>query len=152
MQRAFEPATGEIESLIKQALEDRLAANDLPDGNLLSGSRRIAVRDEMPEASLTFSAAALPRRDGYAFYLISTATAQTDADQNGQEMPFITIDRPSIGQDTAMIWLGVDVAAPRNPNLVRLCCCSGEAQFRRVEHRWRFVKWDVVMCSLSPVP
>jgi hypothetical protein len=140
-------ATPDIELLVKQAVEDRLGAKDLPDGHLLGKATRIAIREEMPEAGLKLGRGAVPQRDGYAFSLISGAAAQAEADRVGRPVFFITVDRPSITDDTATISLGVDVASPREPTSIKMCCCTGQGQFRRTGDRWTFVKWAQMICS-----
>jgi hypothetical protein len=140
-------ATPEMEVLVKQAVEDRFGARDLPDGNLLGKATRIEIREEMPDAGLTLSRTALPQRVGYTFFLISEAAAQTEADRVGRAVYFITVDRPSIVEDTATISLGVDVVSPREPKSIKMCCCAGQAQFRRAGDRWSFVKWARMICS-----
>jgi hypothetical protein len=137
----------EIDLLVRQALEDRLAANNLPDGNLLGNSKRIAIRQEMPAAKLKMGRSALPQREGHEFYFISEAAAQSEADFTKQPVHFITVDGPSIAGDTALISLGVDVIFPRTPKVGKLCCCTGRGQFRRAEGRWTFVKWVDMVCS-----
>ena len=140
-------AAPDIELLVKQSVEDRFGAKDLPDGNLLGKGTRIAIREEMPEAGLKLGRGALPQRDGYAFSLISGAAAQAEADRIGRPFYFITVDRPSITEDTATISLGVDVVSPREPKSITMCCCTGQAQFRRAGDRWAFVKWAQMICS-----
>jgi hypothetical protein len=140
-------ATPDIELLVKQSVEDRFGASDLPDGNLLGKATRIAILDEMPEAGLKLGRGALPQRDGYAFFLISGAAAQAEADRVGRPIYFIAVDRPSISDDTATISLGVDVVSPREPKSIKMCCCDGVAQFRRAAGRWTFVKWTQMICS-----
>ena len=140
-------ATADVELLVKQSVEDRLGAKDLPDGNLLGKGTRIAIREEMPEAGLKLTRGALPQRDGYAFSLISNAFAQAEADRIGRPFYFITVDRPSITDDTATISLGVDVVSPREPKSITMCCCTGQAQFQRSGGRWTFVKWGQMICS-----
>ena len=140
-------ATPDVEVLVKQAVEDRFAAKDLPDGNLLGNATRIAIREEMPDAGLKLSRGALPQRDGYEFFLISEVAAQAEADRVGRAVYFITVDRPSIIEDTATISLGVDVVSPREPKTIKMCCCTGQGQFRRAGGRWTFVKWAQMICS-----
>ena len=43
--------------------------------------------------------------------------------------------------------LGVDVIFPSDPRTVKTCCCTGQAQFQRVENRWTFQKWAGMVCS-----
>ncbi len=140
-------ASAEIDALVKQAVEDRFTARDLPDGNLLGKATRIAIREEMPEAGLKLSRAALPQRDGFSFVLISGAAAQAEADRSGRPVYFIAVDQPSITGDTATISLGVDVVSPREPKTISMCCCTGHGQFRRTGGRWAFVKWAQMICS-----
>jgi hypothetical protein len=140
-------ATPDIEALVKQAVEDRFGARELPDGNLLGKATRIALLEEMPDAGLKLSRGALPQRAGYEFVLISVVAAQAEADRVGRPVYFITVDRPSIIEDTATISLGVDVVSPREPKSIKMCCCTGQAQFRRAGGRWTFVKWAQMICS-----
>ncbi len=147
VQSPGQSATGDIQLLAKHAVEDRLAAKNLPDGHLLGVSTRIAIRAEMPRAMATLGRDALPQRAGIEFYLISQAAAQTEADRIREAVPFIVVDQPSIAGDTATIALGVDVVFPTEPRVDKLCCCTGQAQFERKEGRWRFVKWTEVICA-----
>jgi hypothetical protein len=140
-------AAPDIELLVKQSVEDRFGARDLPDGNLLGRTTRIAIRAEMPEEGLKLGRGALPQRNGYAFSLISGAAAQAEADRAGRPVYFITVDRPSITDDTATISLGVDVVSPREPKSIKMCCCNGIGQFQRAGGRWTFVKWVQMICS-----
>ena len=102
---------------------------------------------ELPATGLRLSQSALPSRDGYDFHLISVRDAQSEAERTRMTIYFITVDRPAITGDTATIWLGVDFVLPPDPNLVKSCCCVGEAHFRRVEHRWKFFKWGRGACA-----
>jgi hypothetical protein len=146
--QALERTAGaEIDLLVKQAVEDRFGAKDLPDGNLLGKATRIAIREEMPDARLRLSRGALPQRAGYEFVLLSEVAAQAEADRAGREVYFITVDRPSITQDTATISIGVDVVSPREPKSIKMCCCNGVGQFQRAGGRWTFVKWAQMICS-----
>lgn len=140
-------ATAEVQRLVKQALEDRLAANNLPDGNLLWHLARIPVREEMPRTGTRLGDGALPQRAGRTFYLLPQAAAQREAEETSQSVFFVTADQPSITEDTATLWIGVDVVTPREPKRVVLCCCRGLGQFRRVENHWEFEKWIQMICS-----
>jgi hypothetical protein len=140
-------APEEVERLVRQALEDRIAAQDIPDGNLLRNATRVAIREEMPHSALKLGRGALPQLPGFEFYLISEATAQGEADKTGQPVHFITVDLPSIVGDTATISIGLDLVPPREPEVIKLCCCTGSAEFRRLDGRWKFVKWTSTICS-----
>ena len=137
----------EIQAFVRQALEDRLEAGNLPDGNLLRNSTRVALREEMPAAGMKLGSEALPRRKEYEFYLISTAAAQSEADKIGKPVYFIIVDQASVGEDTATALLGVDLVLPRDSTMTKLCCCRGVAQFRRIAGRWTFVTWANRVCS-----
>jgi hypothetical protein len=114
---------------------------------LLGKATRIAIREEMPEAGLKLSRGALPQRPGYEFSLISEVGAQAEADRVRRAVYFIIVDRPSIVEDTATLSLGVDVESPREPKTIKMCCCTGQGQFRRAGGRWTFVKWAQTICS-----
>jgi hypothetical protein len=146
-QSATRPAAADIEVLVKQALEDRLEARGLPDGNLLGPTRRVAIREEMPSAAMRLGPAALPRRDGYEFYLISRAAAQAESDRSNQRLYFVVVDSPQIEGDVATISLGVDRVAPFEPMVVSVCCCTGQGRFQRTNGRWKFVTWAGMVCS-----
>jgi hypothetical protein len=144
---SLKPAPADVEQLVKQSIEDRFAANDLPDGNLLGKATRIGVRDTMPGAGLTLSHAALPHRDGYEFYLLSMTTAQAEAEKTQKPVSFITVDQPSITGNIAEITLGVDMVTPPQAGMVKLCCCSGTARFQRTGNQWTFIEWGARVCS-----
>lgn len=145
--QVLQPASAEVESLVQQALQDRLTAQQLPDIKLLGSGPRIAIRDEIPSAALRLSLGALPKREGYEFYLISPSAAQSEANRTRMPVHFIAVDRPEISGDTATLWLGVDVVFPADPTLVKMCCCRGKAELHRAGNRWTFVKWVEYLCS-----
>jgi len=136
-----------IQQFVRAALEDRLAAKNLPDIGLLREQTRIAIREEMPAARLRLDQRALPHVHGLDFFLIGQFAAQAQADRTKDHVPFLTIERPVINGDEASIVLGVDIAIPTNPKAVKMCCCDAEAHFQRVKGRWTFVKWGLERCS-----
>jgi len=144
---AMRVAPDEVQAFVRAALENRLRANDVPDLNLAAGSHRLAVRDSMPRAHLILKEAALPEVEGYQLYLLSAAEAQAEADRHNASVLFIAVDEPSINGDSATIWLGVDTAVPSQSGLIKLCCCTGKAEFRRSASSWHFVKWSTMVCS-----
>lgn len=142
------PAPDNIQAFVRAALEDRLAARSLPDLGLLGQDKRIAIRADMRVAGSRLDDRALPQVPGYEFYMISTAAVTAQAARTKTEIAFVTVDRPEIRDNgEATIWLGVDTADPPDPRSVKLCCCDGEARFRRVDGRWTFVEWGVTRCS-----
>jgi protein-S-isoprenylcysteine O-methyltransferase Ste14 len=141
------PAPAEVEELVRQAVEDRFSAHDIPDQNLLRALARIGVRADMPRAGLTLSERALPRRDGYEFYLITQEAAQEEADRLKAQILYLTVDRPVITGSTATCVIGVDVVFPREPKAAKLCCCTGLGEFQRSDGKWRFVKWGSRICA-----
>jgi len=148
--RAQSPATpsrAEIEAFVKQAIEDRFAAKNIPDFNLLGKGTRIAILEEMPAARTRLGKDALPVIAGVEFYLIARAATQQQADTMQRPVPFIAVDGPSIAGDTAAISMGVDVTFPTDPKIAKLCCCTGRGEFKRVTGRWTFVKWADMICS-----
>jgi hypothetical protein len=136
-----------IQRFVRAALEDRLAAKNLPDLGLLRDQPKIAIREEMPAARLRLDQRALPHVHGFDFFLISEAAAQAQADRTRNRIPFLTVERPVINGDEASVWLGVDMVIPPNPKAVKMCCCDGEARFQRVKGHWTFVKWGLERCA-----
>jgi hypothetical protein len=141
------PTRAEIETFVKQAIEDRFAAKNIPDFNLLDKGTRVAILEEMPAARMRLGKGALPERAGYEFYFIALAATQQQADTMQRPVPFIAVDGPSIAGDTATLSMGVDVTFPTDPKIVKLCCCTGRGEFKRVDGRWTFVKWGQMICS-----
>jgi hypothetical protein len=140
-------ASQETQTFVRMAISDRFLARDIPDIGLLGTAKRIAVREDMPGAGHRLNHDALPTQEGYEFFLLSQAAAEARAAESGKPVHFITVDRAVISVGVAKVSLGVDVVLPPNLNLVKLCCCAGEAQFRRVGDRWLFVKWDAMVCA-----
>ena len=137
--------SAEIESLIKQALEDRLAEHDIPDGILL-GRTRIAILQVMPRTGKRLTDRALPQREGAEYYLLSTKDAQAEADRTGRNVPYIVVDQPTIDGDTGSLAIGVDFVMPREKKSEKLCCCTGVGQFKHVAGKWTFLKWTRMIC------
>jgi hypothetical protein len=127
--------------LVRQVLEDRLAAGDIPDIGLLRGAKRIAIRSNLPISRLTLGAGALPVRDGYEFRLITTTEAQAEADRTKTNTYFLAVDRVEISGDRATMWIGADLVTPSDPKIVKMCCCERSVGYRRVENRWVFEGW-----------
>jgi hypothetical protein len=146
-QEPVRAAAADVELFVKQALEDRFAAKDLPGYNLLRNATRIAIREEIPKPGLRLGNRALPQREGYEFHLAAEAAVQAEANRTGQAVPFIGVDQPLISGDAATLSLGVDLAVPPRPNSVKLCCCVGEGRFRQLDGRWTFVEWSSMACA-----
>jgi hypothetical protein len=142
------PATAPepIQAFVKAALADRFRAKDIPDLQMLDASQPIGIRTVMPQARLTLTDA-VPAVDGYRFFLLSPADAQAAADKDAKPIAFVTVDQPAITGDSATISIGVDMALPAGSRLVKLCCCTGSAEFRRGPAGWTFVKWSTMVCS-----
>ncbi len=136
-----------IQRFVRAALEERIAAKDLPDLGMLRNQTRIGIREEMPGARLRLDQRALPHVHGLDFYLITQAAAQAQADRTKDSVAFLIVERPVINGDEATVRLGSDVAIPTNPKVVKMCCCESDGQFRRVDGRWTFVKWTLMQCS-----
>jgi hypothetical protein len=146
-QSAATPASPEIEAFVRAALQDRFAADDIPDLSLARAPHRIGIRREMGRAHLLLSDSALPSIDGYEFFLQPEADAQAIADARNSGVLQIVVDEPRINGDAATISIGTDQVLPRDPNLVKLCCCTATLQFHRVKDRWTFVRSIAVVCS-----
>ena len=140
------PAGAEIDALVRQVLEERLVAGDIPDIRLLGGAKHLAIRSDLSLSRLTLGEGALPRREGYEFRLLSEAEAIAEAERVRALVYFIAVDRFEWSGDTATMSLGVDFVAPADPVIVKMCCCERRAQYRRIQNRWVFVQWRPGSC------
>ena len=144
---AVRAATSEIEDLVRQALDDRFKAGDIPDLELLQERAHVLVLKEMPRARLQLSARALPTIAGTEFELIGADEASARAERSRKDVVYLTVNDPRIEGAAAFLWLGVDLAVPSKAGVVKMCCCAGRAEFRRAGDRWVFVKWAAMTCS-----
>ncbi len=121
-------------------LADRIPANDIPGLNLLQGVKRIAIRSD--RVRLPLGEEALPALEGYELRLISTEEAQAEAERTQTIIQFIAIERLQIQGNTASLSIGVDFTMPPDPKRVKMCCCSRWLEYRRIDDRWVFARWD----------
>jgi hypothetical protein len=148
VQDVARPSTlAEINVLVKQALEDLLGRQEIPDSGLFRRATRIAIREDMRRSGFRLGPEALPTWAGYEFFLLSGKAAQADADRSRQNVHFIAVDTPVITANEAMLRVGVDLVVPSDPQTVVLCCCTGHGLFQRSDGRWKFVKWLSRVCS-----
>ena len=133
-------AAAEINALIRQVLADRIPAKDIPGHNLLQGAKRIAIRSD--RVRLPLGEEALPALEGYELRLISTEEAQAEAVRTQTKVFFIAVERLQIQGNTASLSIGVDFTMPPDPKLVKMCCCSRWLEYRRIDDRWVFARWD----------
>ena len=136
-----------LQQFVRAALEDRLAAKNLPDYGLLREQTRMGLRENMPAARVRLDQRAVPHVHGLDFFLISESTAQIQADRTKNTIIYLTVERPVIDGDDGTLVIGVDIAIPTNPKAVKMCCCDAEAHFQRVKGRWTFVRWGLERCS-----
>ena len=144
---AAHAATAEVEDLVRQALDDRFKAGDIPDLDLLEERAHVLVLKEMPRPRLQLSARALPKIAGTEFELIGANEASARAERSRKDVVFLTVNDPRIEGAAAFVWLGVDLAMPSKAGVVKMCCCTGRAEFRKADGRWVFVKWGGMTCS-----
>ena len=121
-------------------LADRIPAEDIPGHNLLQGVKRIAIRSD--RVRLPLGEEALPALEGYELRLISTEEAQAEAVRTQTKVFFIAVERLQIQGNTASLSIGVDFTMPSDPKLVKMCCCSRWLEYRRIDDRWVFTRWD----------
>jgi hypothetical protein len=140
-------APAEIETLVRDALENHLSGKRVFERVISDTSRSIAIRMDLPQAGMRLSSGALPRHARYEFRLVSLAEAQAEADRTQQPFFFVEVDRPVIDGETATMWVGTDLTLPSKSDWVKTCCCDGVGHFRRVDGRWIFVKLDVTKCA-----
>jgi hypothetical protein len=143
---AFPEASAEIQDLVRDAIADRFQAGDIPDISLLPDRAHVLLLKELRSANLQLSERALPSIRDTRFELMSAAAADAAAERTGRDLIYIAVDSPQVDRDTAAISLGVDFV-PANTRSVKMCCCSGRAQFSKTAQRWTFVKWISITCS-----
>jgi hypothetical protein len=140
-------ASLEVELLVKQSLEDRLLAGDLPDLHLLGNNKRLCIQEIIRSEGIRITENALPQLPGYEFSLTTKDSAQEKANQVGKMIFDIIINRPHITGEWATIWLGVGATLPADSNMVLLCCCKAHGLFQFIDGRWTFVRWMERICS-----
>jgi hypothetical protein len=151
---AFQPgpayraaASPEIEDFVRQALQDRFRAGDIPDMSLLDDRAHVFVLKEMPRAGLLLSTNALPTIDGTMFELIGLGEVKARAERTRQDAVYLAADDPRIDGATGFVRLGTNLTVPAKPDVIQTCCCVGRAEFKKVGSRWIFVKWGAMTCA-----
>jgi len=134
-------ASPEIETFVREALRDRLAAADIPDMRLIrrSDGKPILVRADLPASRIQITSRALPSVADTELVLITLAEAQRVVTRTGQPLHLLAVDHVSIRESTATVWLGVDLLVPTGS--VKMCCCEREAHFRKQDGGWTFERW-----------
>ena len=143
----YPPVSADTEHFIRAAIADRFKAGDIPDLNLLPDRTRVLVRKELVDAKLTLTADALPNLPATTFEMISLQEAETLARRTGRDVVYLAVDNPHIDGDAATISIGIDVAMPSKVGVVKMCCCTGRAEYRNRAAMWVFVKWRQMICS-----
>jgi hypothetical protein len=138
-------AARDLNALVRQVLADRIPAKDIPGYEIMRDAKRIAVRSD--RVRLPIGKDALPVLDGHELRLVSTEEAQAEAERTQTTINFIAIERLQIQGNTASLSIGVDFTMPPDPKRVKMCCCSRWLEYRRVEDRWVFARWDdITVC------
>ena len=146
-ENSYRAASPEIEDFVRQAIEDRFKAGDIPDLGLLDARAHVPLLRELPRARLQLSHRALPVIDGTTFELMGLDEARLRADRTRAAVAYLTVDDPRIDGDTGSLRLGADLTMPAKPGGVKTCCCVGRAEFRRAQSLWVFVKWSAMTCA-----
>lgn len=134
-------ASPEIETFVREALRDRLAAGDIPDIRLMrrTEGKPILVRADLPESRTQITSRALPSVADTELVLMTLAEAQREVTRTGQSVHLLAVDHVSVNESTATIWLGVDLLVPTGS--VKMCCCERDAHFRKQDGKWVFERW-----------
>jgi hypothetical protein len=139
-------APADIHALVRQAIEDRIAARDIPDLDLRRHSPSLLIRREMSR-TLMLDSNAVPQVSGFSFQLRTSAELQVEADQTHTSIMFIIANSAGVTGNTAFVDLGTDIVFPSDPKVIKMCCCVGNGRFNRVESRWVFERWSNIVCS-----
>jgi hypothetical protein len=140
-------APGDIQTLVRQAIEDRMAAQNIPDLDFRRPSPTLLIRREMPRAKMMLGPDAVPQVSGYTFLLRTNTELQLEAEQTHTSTMFIIVNSAGITGNTALVDLGTDVVFPSVPKVSKQCCCVGNGRFNRVGSRWVFERWVDMVCS-----
>src|SRR5215831_17287221 len=79
----------ETQSFVRQALQDRLSAGDIPDFGVLRNVRQLVLREEMPRAKQRLSKDVVPEQTSGMISLWSLSEIQAQADASNQDLPFV---------------------------------------------------------------
>jgi hypothetical protein len=141
-------APPDVLALVRDALQQRLNANAIPDFDVTRAAKRVPIREEMPLARMRLNETVLPHVDGVQFYLLSTATAQAQADAAREDVIILIVDSPQIRDATATLLLGMDLVLWHDPahERLKLCCCDHTAEFTKRDNRWVFLRTGNMTC------
>jgi hypothetical protein len=141
-------APAEIQTLVRQAIEDRIRAGDVPDLDLRFGrNRNLHIRREISRANLLLADDALPHVEGFTFSILTKAELQAESDRLNQSSMFIIVNAAGIQNDTATVELGTDILLPTTSKAGKLCCCIGAGSFKRAVLGWTLDHWGSIVCS-----
>jgi hypothetical protein len=143
------PSQRDIDALVRDVLLDvwtmpdfarRASINDL-------AAKQQTVRADLLPLNVRLTAAALPNIPEVEFTLMSYQDAAATAERTGRRVPFIEIRLLTFTSAEATVRLGSDFAAPPDPGIIKLCCCSRIAYYTRHQDRWTFRGWGARQCS-----
>jgi hypothetical protein len=137
--RGFGPLEADRAAFVREAL-DFLVTLRMVDSLPEDPTHIVVLQDVLGDYRL-LPTAALPRRWGYTYELLSNVAAQQRVNRAAESMRALTVDRVStdLNAGTAEIKLKMEQLVPSGSNLIVLCCCSETASFRRLDDRWVFV-------------
>jgi hypothetical protein len=149
---AFPDAPAAIQTLIRQALEDRFRALDIPDLDLRYGrNRTVEIRREIRLDKARLTNDAQPHVDGFTFTLRTTAELQAEANLHPEHLGplFVMVESANISEatHTASIELGTDALVPAGSKILKFCCCWGPGYFRQSQDIWTLSSWGTITCS-----
>lgn len=137
----------EVEAFVREAIADRFAAGRIPDMGMIEDRRHVFVLKQMPGDRFAVTPDALPKLPNTTLEPITVQDAEAMAKRTGRDVVYLVVGDPRVDGDTASLVLGVDLALPPDAGLVKMCCCTGRASFRRISNRWVFEKWVSQTCS-----
>jgi hypothetical protein len=110
-------------------------------------AKQYNVRADLLPLNVRLTAAAIPEIPGVEFTLISWEDAVGLAGRTGQQVSFIDIGLLKFTPTEATVRLGTDYAAPPEPGIIKLCCCSRIAYYTKQENEWIFRGWGAGRCA-----
>jgi hypothetical protein len=81
------------------------------------------------------------------FVLKPIAELEAEASRTKTNVGFIHVYSVAVLGDSALITIGGDIAVPKDPNLVKMCCCESQDKYDLEAGTWRFAARKESICS-----
>jgi len=141
-----QPLSGLIAAALAHTLVD---AQDLPDFELVGRSSPVLIDASVDAPDCRITQADAPQALGMRYSVVNEGALQQYANQRGK-VAFVGVNGAEIrdGGTRGTVHLGVAIKVAEKSNAALICCCGGEALFRKnAAGRWVFKAWGPVVCG-----